>query len=136
MPSFRQKSTSSEFHKNYTVGPIFACGSWEYLGRTRGPTMPHTTWWRGRQVAAPGHGVGPTWTFTSSPTYHFFLLPDQRHFHPKNSCSCCSFSWISIALLSPSLLLRFGAFVLWYVTPPFIQMEFCLVDYILSILLL
>ena len=42
----------------------------------------------------------------------------------------------SIYLLSPSLLLRFGAFVLRYVTPPIIQIEFCLVEYFLSILLL
>ena len=40
MPSFHKKSTSSEFYKNYIIGPIFENGSWEYLGRTRGPTMP------------------------------------------------------------------------------------------------
>jgi hypothetical protein len=42
----------------------------------------------------------------------------------------------SISLLSPSLLLRFGAFVLWYVTPSVVQVEFCLVKYFLSILAL
>jgi hypothetical protein len=42
----------------------------------------------------------------------------------------------SISLLSPSLLLRFGAFVLQYVTPSIVQVEFCLVEYILSILAL
>jgi hypothetical protein len=39
-------------------------------------------------------------------------------------------------LLSPSLLLRFGAFVLRYVTPSIVQVEFCLVKYLLSILAL
>jgi hypothetical protein len=42
----------------------------------------------------------------------------------------------SISLLIPSLLLRFGAFVLRYVTPPIVQVEFCLVEYFLSILAL
>jgi hypothetical protein len=42
----------------------------------------------------------------------------------------------SISLLSPPLLLRFGAFVLRYVTPPLVQVEFCLVKYFLSILAL
>jgi hypothetical protein len=41
-----------------------------------------------------------------------------------------------ISLLSPSLLLRFGAFVLRYVTPSIVQVEFCLVEYFLSILTL
>jgi hypothetical protein len=41
-----------------------------------------------------------------------------------------------ISLLSPSLLLRFGAFVLRYVTPPIVQVEFLLVKYFLSILAL
>jgi hypothetical protein len=41
-----------------------------------------------------------------------------------------------ISLLSPSLLLRFGAIVLRYVTPSIVQVEFCLVEYFLSILAL
>jgi hypothetical protein len=41
-----------------------------------------------------------------------------------------------ISLVSPSLLQRFGVFVLWYVTPSIVQVEFCLVDYFLSILAL
>jgi hypothetical protein len=41
-----------------------------------------------------------------------------------------------ISLLSPSLLLRFGAFLLQYVTPSIVQVEFCLVKYFLSILAL
>jgi hypothetical protein len=31
------------------------------------------------------------------------------------------------------LLLRFGAFVLWYVTPSIIHLEFCLVEYFSTI---
>ena len=42
----------------------------------------------------------------------------------------------SIYLLSPSLLLKFGSIALRYVTPPIIQIEFCLVAYIFSILVL
>ena len=42
----------------------------------------------------------------------------------------------SIYLLSPSLLLKFGSIALRYVTPPIIQVEFCLVVYIMSILVL
>jgi hypothetical protein len=41
-----------------------------------------------------------------------------------------------ISLLSPSLVLKFGAIVLRYVTPPIVQVEFCLVEYFLSILAL
>jgi hypothetical protein len=41
-----------------------------------------------------------------------------------------------ISLLSPSLVLKFGAFVLLYVTPPIVQVEFCLMEYFLSILAL
>jgi len=42
----------------------------------------------------------------------------------------------SIYLLSPSLLLKFGSIALRYVTPPIIQIEFCLVAYIFGILVL
>jgi hypothetical protein len=41
-----------------------------------------------------------------------------------------------ISLLSPSLLPRFGAFVLRYVTPLIVQVEFYLVEYFFSILAL
>jgi hypothetical protein len=41
-----------------------------------------------------------------------------------------------ISLLSPTFLLRFGAFILWYVTPPLVQVEFLLMKYFLSILAL
>ena len=59
MPSFRQKSTSSEFYKNFTGGPIFARGSWEYLVRTKGthhaPTLGVGA---GSPLAAPRQDVG------------------------------------------------------------------------------
>ena len=75
MPSFRQKSTSSEFYKNYTVGPIFESGSWEYLGRTRGthhaPT-PHGG------AAGPWPRQGMVWGPPGPPP----LLP------PTTSSSC------------------------------------------------
>ena len=41
-----------------------------------------------------------------------------------------------IYLLIPSLLLKFGPIVLRYVTPPIIQVEFCLAEYIFGILVL
>ena len=42
----------------------------------------------------------------------------------------------SISLLSPSFLLKFEAFDLRYVTPPLLQLEFHLMKYTMSILVL
>jgi hypothetical protein len=55
---------------------------------------------------------GAPWPSTYLSTSHFLLLPEISPLHSSNPCFCCSCSWFSISLLSPSLLLRFGAFVL------------------------
>jgi hypothetical protein len=100
------------------------------------PPCHHTTWWRGQGQNAPWHGEGPPWPSTYLSTLHFTPSPKISSLHISNPCSYCSCSRFSISLLSLSLLLRFGAIVLRYVTPSIIQVEFCLVEYLLSILAL
>ena len=81
-------------------------------GMTQGALWHHTMCGCG---LAPGRAwtwCGAPWPLTCSPTYHTFLFHDQTHPPCSNPCSCCSSSRILISLLSPSLLLRFGAFVL------------------------
>jgi hypothetical protein len=85
-------------------------GTWNNPG---GPPMP------------PHHLVvrarpGRTWAWCGAPcpstyssTCHSTLSPEKTPHHFSDSCSCCSCSRFWISLLSPSLLLRFGAFVLW-----------------------
>jgi hypothetical protein len=110
--------------------------TWDTPG---GPTMPPH-----HMVARPGPGrdvvwCGAPWPSTDLSTNHFTLSPKISSLHSSNPCSCyscCSCSRFSISLLNPSLLLRFGAFVLRYVTPSIVQVEFCLVEYFLSILAL
>src|SRR4051812_45765395 len=92
----------------------------------QGPVAGHT--W-----VAPGCCLGP-------PCPHLLPLPLtlfsllKKHGHKSLTrvflCSCSRFS---ISLLSPLFLLRFGAFDFRYVTPLIIQVEFCLVEYFLSI---
>ena len=130
-------------------------GAEEYLGGTRGAHQagtPHggaaSLGWRHALVwATPGPPL------TLSPAT-FFSLPSKLQFIAQNRVLAvllsrvssssllkitfllCLLSIFSISLLSVSLLLKFGALVLWYVTPPLVQVDLCLVDYILSILLL
>ena len=66
----------------------------------------------------------------------FFYLLRKHQFIAQNCVLVVLALDFSISLLSPSLLLKFGAFVLQYVTPPIVQVDLCLVVYILSILLL
>ena len=84
MPSFRQKSTSSEFYKKYAIGPIFESGSWEYLGMPRGthhaPT-PHGG------TAGMWPRLGMVWGPPSPPpllppTTHL-SCPTKENFHPQ-----------------------------------------------------
>jgi hypothetical protein len=112
------------------------CGR-EAPGKTQGgPTMPpHHLVARAR----PGRAwawCGAPWPSTYSSTCHSTLSPEKTPHNFSDSCSCYSYSRFLISLLNPSLLLRFGAFVLRYVTPPIVQVEFCLVEYFLSILVL
>jgi hypothetical protein len=105
-------------------------GTWDTPG---GPTMPPH-----HMVARPGPGravawCGVPWPSTYLSTLHFTLSPEISSLHSSNPCSCYSFSQFSISLLSPSLLLRFGASVLRYVTPSIVQVKFCLVEYFSTI---
>jgi hypothetical protein len=73
---------------------------------------------------------------------HLSLLP-QLFLSPENNDTPAQTRVLAalhldflISLLTPSFLLRFGAIVLWYVTPSLVQVEFLLVKYFLSILAL
>ena len=90
MPSFRQKSTSSEFYKNYTIGPIFESGSWEYLGMTRGPTMPPH-----HMVARQACGRARAWCGAHLALHHFSHLPLPPVARPK------TFSIFKLVFLLP-----------------------------------
>jgi hypothetical protein len=113
------------------AGPC-AIGSYRRLD----PPCHHTTWWRGPRPGRAMAWCGAPWPSTNLSNGHFTLSPKKSPPHCSNPCSCSSCLWFSISLLIPSLLLRFGAFVLRYVTPPIVQVEFCLVKYLLSILVL
>jgi hypothetical protein len=65
-----------------------------------------------------------------------FLSPENNDTPAQTRVLADLYLDILISLLSPPLFLRFGAFVLRYVTPPIVQVEFCLVEYFLSILAL
>jgi hypothetical protein len=75
--------------------------------------------------------LGPTTYSTSSLS---FLFLEQTSFLAQTRVLAAQDSDFLISLVSPSLLLKFGAFVLRYVTPPLVQVEFHLVKYLLSIL--
>ena len=100
-------------------------GTWE---SSRGPNMPPHL---GQARPNPGHGQA--WCGAPSPPLTplslSLSLPLTQEIlsSSSNTSFCCSSSRISISLLSPSFLLKFGAIVPWYVTPPYIQVEFCLV---------
>ena len=51
-------------------------------------------------------------------------LPRKHQFIAQNRILAVLVHDFSISFLSPSLLLKFGAFVLWYVTPPLVQVDF------------
>jgi hypothetical protein len=67
---------------------------------------------------------------------HFFLSPKKSEHLAQTRVLAALHHDFLISLLSPSLLLKFGAFVLRYVTHSIVQVEFCLVEYFLSILAL
>jgi hypothetical protein len=95
-------------------------GTWETSG---GPTMPP-------------HYQGARWPLTYLFILTFFSFPKYLNTPAQTRVLAALHRDFSISLLSPSLLLRFGAFVLQYVTPSIVQVEFCLVEYFLSILAL
>jgi hypothetical protein len=107
--------------------------TWETSG---GPTTPPHN-----QGARPSPGRAHL--LCGGPLASHLSLPPQLFLSLKNNDTPAQTRVLAallldflISLLSPSLLLRFGAFVLWYVTPPIVQVEFCLVEYVLSILAL
>jgi hypothetical protein len=117
----------------------FLCKKWgrEAPGTPQGdPPCHHITWWRGLGLVAPWHGEGASWPSTYLSTSTSLSLPKYLHTTAQTHVIAVLPRDFSISLLSPSLLLRFGAFVLRYVTPLIVQLEFCLVEYFLSILAL
>jgi hypothetical protein len=80
--------------------------------------------------------MGAPWPLTYLFLPSSFSLPKNNDTPAQTHVLAALLLDFSISLLSPSLLLRFGAFVLRYVTPSIIQVEFCLVEYLLSILAL
>jgi hypothetical protein len=108
-------------------------GTWEISG---GPTMPPDHQGAGSSLATPTYGEGGPWPLTYLFILTSFSLPKYLNTLAQTRVLVVLHCDFSISLLSPSLLLRFGAFVLRYVTPPIVQVEFCLVEYFLSILAL
>jgi hypothetical protein len=79
---------------------------------------------------------GAPWPLTYLLILISFSLPKYLNTPAQTRVLAALHHDFSISLLSTSLLLRFGAIVLQYVTPPIVQVEFCLVEYFLSILAL
>jgi hypothetical protein len=112
-------------------------GAERHLGDLRGthhatspPGGAAQTWPRPPMVR------GAPWPLTYLFTPSSFSLPKNHDTAAQTRVLAALHLDFSISLLSPSLLLKFGAFVLWYVTPLIVQVEFCLVEYFLSILAL
>ena len=135
---FSEKSSKIKFLKKFQKNLFkFLYQKWgrEAPGRPQGDLPCHlTTRGRGLALAAPTYGEG-------APLASHLSLPPQLFLSPKNNDTPAQTRVLaalhldfSISLLSPSLLLRFGAFVLRYVTHSIVQVEFCLVEYFLSIL--
>ena len=91
-----------------------------------------------RQGCGPRRGM--VWAPPGPPLTHLplisFSLPTKHTTIAQTRVLAALARDFSISLLSPSLLLKFGPFALRYVTPPFIQVELCLIVYVLSILVL
>jgi hypothetical protein len=137
---FSEKSSKIKFLKKFQKNLFkFLCQKWgrEAPGRPQGdPPRQLTTRGRGPSLAAPTHGEGGPWPLTYLFIPTSFSLSKNLNTPAQTSVLAALHHDFSISLLSPSLLLRFGAFVLWYVTPSIIQVEFCLLEYFLSILAL
>jgi hypothetical protein len=132
-----QKQSFSKNSRKFFLNFDVKNGAERHLGHLRGThhaTSPHG----GTAQAWPRRGMvrGPPWPSTYLSTLTSFSLLKYLHTSAQTRVLAVLPHDFSISLLSPSLLLRFGAFVLWYVTPSIIQLEFCLVEYFLSILAL
>jgi hypothetical protein len=117
----------------------FLCQKWgrEAPVRPQGDPPRHlTTRGRGPSLTAPTYSEGAPRPLTYLFILTFFSLPKYLNTPAQTRVLAALHHDFSISLLSPSLLLRFGAIVLRYVTPSIVQVEFCLVEYFLSILAL
>ena len=82
----------------------------------------------GRALVACGPHVGPL-TYPFTPHHH---LPPKKFSIALSPVFLLSNPRISISLLEASFPKLFCGIVAWYVTPPFIQLVFVLVVYILN----
>jgi hypothetical protein len=134
------KSSKIKFLEKFWKIPFkFLSKKWsrEAPGRPQGDPPCHlTTRGHGPNLATLWHGEGAPWPSTYLATLISFSLPKYLHTSAQTRVLVVLPRDFSISLLSPSLLLRFGAFVLRYVTPLIVQVEFCLVENFLSILAL
>jgi hypothetical protein len=119
---FLKKSSKIKFLEKFQKNLFkFLYQKWgrEAPGRPQGDLPCHlTTRGRGPALAAPIYGEGGLASHLSLPP-QLFLSPEKQRHTSSNLCSCCSPLDFSISLLSPSLLLRFGAFVLRYICDSF-----------------
>jgi hypothetical protein len=137
---FAEKSSKIKFLEKFQKNLLkFLYQKWdrEAPGRPQGDPPRHlTTRGRGPSLAAPTYGEGGPWPLTYLFIPTSFSLPKNLNTPDQTRVLGALHHDFLISLLSPSLLLRFGAFVLWYVTSLIVQVEFCLVEYFLSILAL
>jgi hypothetical protein len=138
--SISEKSSKIKFLEKFQKNLFkFLCQKWdrETPGRPQGDLPCHlTTRGRGPALVAPTYGEGGPWPLTYLFLHSSFSLPKNNDTPAQTRVLAALLLDSLISLLNPSLLLRFGAFVLRYVTPSIVQVKFCLVEYILSILVL
>jgi hypothetical protein len=139
---FSEKSSKIKFLEKFQKNLYKFLGKkWgrEAPGRPQGDLPCHlTTRGRGPALVAPTYGEGGPWPLAShlSLPPQLFLSSENNDTPAQTRVLAALHLDFSISLLSPSFLLRFGAFVVRYVTPSIVQVEFCLVEYFLSILAL
>jgi hypothetical protein len=131
-----EKSSKIKFLKKFWKNLLkFLCQKWgrEALGRPQGDPPRHLTT-RGATQAwlRPPILRGAPWPLTYLFIPTSFSLPKKLNTPSQTHVLAALYRNFLISLLSLSLLLRFGAFVLRYVTPSIVQVEF----YFLSILAL
>jgi hypothetical protein len=138
--SISEKSSKIKFLEKFQKNLFkILCQKWgrEAPGRPQGNPPRHlTTRGRGPSLAVPTYGEGAPWPLTYLFIPISFSLPKNHDTPAQTRVLAALHLDFSISLLSPSLLLRFGAIVFRYVTPSIVQVEFCLVEYFLSILAL
>jgi hypothetical protein len=138
--SISEKSSKIKFLEKFQKNLFkFLYQKWgrEAPGRPQGDLPCHlTTRGHGPALTAPTYYEGAPWPLTYLFLPSSFSLPKNNDTPAQTRVLAALLLDFLISLLSPSLLLRFGAFVLWYVTPSIDQVEFCLVEYFLSILAL